>query len=89
MRFTPYNKDNQTRTNDHTAQSMTKSGSVVTMFYNKTPGTKVLGEATSDSVVKKERTVTISLLGHLKKWYGVEDAKEIQGLCEESTSQGT
>jgi len=34
--------------------------------------------------VIKERTVTTSLLGYIKKWYGVEDAREIQEMCEGS-----
>jgi hypothetical protein len=36
-------------------------------------------------VVLGERTVSTSLLSHLLKYYEVEDAKEIQGLCEEGT----
>ena len=65
---------------------VTKNGSVVTMFYNKTPGSKQNGSSDKETVVKKERSVTTSLLSYIKKWYGVEDAKEIQEMCEESTS---
>jgi len=35
-------------------------------------------------VVKKERTVTTSLLRHFKEYYGVENAGKIQEMCEES-----
>ena len=55
------------------------------MTSDETTETIRTGKPKSQDVVKKERNVTNSLLRHFLKYYGVEDAREIQEMCEEGT----
>ena len=62
---------------------MIKKESVVIMDSDITTETNILGEAVLVTEIKKEKTVTTSLLGHFRKYYNLKEAKELEEECNE------
>jgi hypothetical protein len=70
---------------DELGEWQLRIGSVGIVNFNETTAKQIDSLEQSVSIVKEERNVTTSLLSHFLKYYGVEDAREIQEEIDDTS----